>query len=211
MTHDTAAAAVAADRTAIRDLIEAWAIFRDAGEWERLASLWAPEGVMKSSVFEGSAGDFMARSKAGFEAGVNVLHALGGSVIDINGERAIAQTKMAIHQRAPVHGVLCDAVCHGRFYDFLARHESRWGIVERQPIYEQDRLDPVEPGTVVALDPLLLARFPQGYRYLAYLQTCQGATVRDDLPQTRGPVVEALYRRGQAWLGDGDGAQATRA
>ena len=191
------------DRAAIRDLLEGWVIFRDAGDWTRLAGLWAPDGVMNSTVFQGPATDFMRMSQVAFERGVNVLHTLGGSVIDINGLRAIAQTKMAISQRAVVHDVLSDVVCHGRFYDLLEKQSGRWRLVERQPIYEKDRIDPVDPAAELTLDPERLARFPEGYRHLAYLQTSLGMTVKDDMPQLRGPLVEALYLRGQRWLAGG--------
>jgi hypothetical protein len=76
--------------------------------------------------------------------------------------------------------------------------------VLRQPIYEKDRLDPVEPGAAVKLDPELLARYPEGYRYLAYLQVQAGYPVKTDMPQLRGPAVEALYARGAAWLAGKD-------
>ena len=40
---------------------------------------------------------------------------------------------------------LVDVVCTGRFYDFIERRQGRWGFVLRQPIYEKDRMDPVDP------------------------------------------------------------------
>ena len=78
---------------------------------------------------------------------------------------------MTISQRADVDGVRVDVVCTGRFYDFLERRDGRWGVVLRQPIYEKDRMDPVDPSATLALDAALLAQFPEGYRHLAYLQT----------------------------------------
>jgi hypothetical protein len=94
----------------------------------------------------------------------------------------------------------CDAVCTGRFYDFLEKRDGRWGLVLRQPIYEKDRLDPVDPGKVPQLDAALLARFPEGYRHLAYLQTRQGFAVKPDMPGASGPALDALYARGAARL-----------
>ena len=155
---------------------------------------------MMATWFQGPAADFIRVSREGFERGARILHFLGGSSVEVAGDRAIAQTKMTITQRARVHGVLCDAVCTGRFYDFLERRAGRWGLVLRQPIYEQDRLNPVDPAASLTLDPALLERFPVGYRHLAYLQTQLGFDVKPDMPGLIGPEVEALYARGSAWL-----------
>ncbi len=70
----------------------------------------------------------------------------------------------------------------------------------RQPIYEKDRLDPLDPAAKLELDPELLARFPEGYRHLAYLQTRIGYTVKPDMPGLDGKEVEALYAKGERWL-----------
>jgi hypothetical protein len=88
----------------------------------------------------------------------------------------------------------------GRFYDFFENRRNKWAIVRRQPIYEKDRMDPVDPAARLVLDAELLGRFPEGYRHLAYLQTKIGFTIKLDLPQLKGPVVAALYVHGQAWL-----------
>jgi hypothetical protein len=193
----------ATDRQAIRELIENWVIWRDAGDWDRFRTVWHPGGWMMATWFQGSFEDFIAVSRQGFERGVRILHFLGGSSIDVSGDRAIAQTKMTISQRAPVHGVPCDVVCTGRFYDFIERRADRWGLVLRQPIYEKDRLDPVDPAARVELDPQQLARFPEGYRHLAYLQSLLGYQVKPDMPGLTGPDVEALYQRGARWLSGG--------
>jgi hypothetical protein len=99
-----------------------------------------------------------------------------------------------------VHEVPVDVVCTGRFYDFLEKRDGRWGLVLRQPIYEKDRMAPVDPAAHLTLDPALLQRFPEGYRHLAYLQTQIGFTVKPDMPGLKGPEVEALYARGRTWL-----------
>ena len=59
---------------------------------------------------------------------------------------------MNIFQRAPLDGVLVDVICWGRFYDFFEKRDGRWAIVRRQPIYEKDRLDPVDPSAALQLD-----------------------------------------------------------
>jgi len=111
---------------------------------------------------------------------------------------------MTISQRGDVDGVRCDVVCTGRFYDFLEKRAGKWGVVLRQPIYEKDRLDPVDPSTAPKLDSKLLESFPEGYRHLAYIQTKIGYKVKQDMPGLKGAAVEALYARGRAWIEGGE-------
>jgi hypothetical protein len=191
----------ATDQRIIRDLVENWAIWRDAMIWDRFRTVWHDDGRMMATWFQGTFEEFIKVNKEGFARGVRILHFLGGSSIDVKGKRAVAQTKMTISQRAVVHDVLVDVVCTGRFCDFLEKRAGRWGLVLRQPIYEKDRMDPVDPAAKVSLDKALLERFPEGYRHLGYLQTQIGFAVKPDMPGLKGPEVEALYARGRAWLG----------
>lgn len=190
----------AEERQAIREIIENWAIWRDSGEWVRLRTLWHNDGVMVATTFQGSVDEFIDRARQSHERGVTAHHILGGISIDIAGDRAVAQTRATIGQRAPVHDVVCDVVCTIRFYDLFEKRDGRWGLVRRQGIYEKDRLDPVDTSQTVSLDPEVLAQFPSGYRHLAYLQTNAGFTVKTDMPGLTGPAVDALYATGAAWL-----------
>jgi SnoaL-like domain len=194
----------ARDELEIRRVVERWVVWRDAGDWDRFATVWHDDGFMMATWFQGPAADFVRVSRESFERGVSILHFLGGSDVELAGDRAIAQTKMTISQRATVHGALCDIVCTGRFYDFFERRDGRWAIVLRQPIYEKDRLDPVEPGASLELDAELLGRFPPGYRHLAYAQAQIGYDVKPDMPGLQGPQVDYLYERGARWLAGGD-------
>ena len=169
--------ALAADRQAIREVIENWVLWRDAGDWERFATVWHDDGWMTATWFQGPARDFIRVSREGFERGVNILHFLGGFTCDIAGDRAISQVKMTINQRAEVDGVLVDVVCTGRFYDFLEKRQGRWGIVRRQPIYEKDRMDPVDPAARLTLDRVAAGVVSRG------------------LPPPRLPAVEGRLHR----------------
>jgi pimeloyl-ACP methyl ester carboxylesterase len=191
------------DSDEIRALVENWAIWRDALDWDRFATVWHDDGWMNATWFQGHYTDFIRVSQEGFDRGVRILHFLGGCSVEVSGDRAISQTKMTISQRGAVEGIECDVVCTGRFFDFHERRDGRWGLVLRQPIYEKDRADPVDPAARLELDGELLARFPEGYRHLAYVQTQVGYVVKDDMPGLTGPPVEALYARGAAWLAGG--------
>ncbi|MBL8359001.1 MAG: nuclear transport factor 2 family protein [Rubrivivax sp.] len=191
------------DELLIRRLVERWAVWRDAGDWERFATCWHPDGVMMATWFQGPWAEFIRVTQEGWARGVSILHFLGGSAIEVVGDRAIAQTKMTISQRGLVEGVPCDVVCTGRFYDFITKHDGQWKLLHRQPIYEKDRIDPIDPAAVPKIDAATLAEFPEGYRHLAYIQTRIGYTVKRDMPMLKGLQVEALYRRGAAWLAGG--------
>ncbi len=198
----------------IRQMVERWAVWRDAGDWERFATVWHPDGVMMATWFQGPFKEFIRVTQEGWAKGVSILHFLGGSAIEISkdGTRAISQTKMTISQRGMVEGadgqVLCDVVCTGRFYDFVVKEQGKngaeWKLLHRQPIYEKDRIDPVDSSAVVKLDKEKLATFPEGYRHLAYIQTHIGYTVKMDMPMLKGDAVQSLYQRGSAWLAGGE-------
>ena len=187
---------------AIREVVENWVLWRDAGDWERFRTVWTDDGHMMATWFQGSAADFIKVSIEGWNKGVSILHFLGGTSIDVAGDRAISQTKMTISQRAKVQDHMVDVVCTGRFYDFFEKRNGHWAIVLRQPIYEKDRMDVIDPDPAnpLKLDEKILQQFPEGYRHLAYLQTKIGYAVKKDMPGLKGPEVEALYARGKKWL-----------
>jgi len=191
---------LAEDKAAIRETVENWVVWRDSADWEQFRKVWHSDGWMTATWFQGPAEKFIEVSAEGFKKGVHILHLLGGWSCEIAGKRAVSQVKMTINQRAPVEEVLVDVVCTGRFYDFFEKREGRWGIVRRQPIYEKDRMDPVDPSAVLKLDAAFLAQFPEGYRHLAYLQAKNGFKVKMGLPGLRGPAVEKVYAEGKAWL-----------
>src|SRR3984885_4987765 len=188
-----------ADKLTIRELVENWAVWRDARLWDRFRTVWHPEGRMMATWFQGTFEEFIKGNDEGWKRGVRILHFLGGSSIDVAGDRAIAQTKMTISQRAPVDGVMCDVVCTGRFYDFFEKRAGRWGLVLKRLVYEKDRLDPVDPSAELSLDQDLLKSFPEGYRHLAYLQSKIGYNVKKDMAGLEGPALHALSAQGGGW------------
>ena len=109
---------------------------------------------------------------------------------------------MAIMVRSRLDGVEVDAACYGRFFDRVEKRDGVWRLSRRSVIYEKDRIDPVDPNAKISLDPALLARFPEGYRHLAYLQTKNGARVNPSLPTARGEALEKLLAEAKAWLGE---------
>lgn len=188
------------DRHAIAQVIQDWALARDTGDWAKLSGTFHPGATMTATWFQGSFDAFVDAVRASFERGARSMHVLGGTTVDLNGARAIAQTRMSILLRAQLDGEAVDVSCFGRFYDRFEQRAGAWKIVERRLAYEKDRIDPVRPGAVVRLDETLLAQFPEGYRHLAYLQTRRGDKVIADLPGARGAALDRMLAEGRAWL-----------
>jgi hypothetical protein len=189
------------DRLAIRELVENWSIYRDNREWERFLEVWHEGGVMMTT-WGGQATpqQFVEAATNGFAKGDRMLHEVSGVTALVQGERGFAMSKLRIQQRGPVEGVLCDVVCIGVNFDFMEKREGRWGLVLRQPVYERDFIDPVDPNEEVELNPEIMDRRPDGYQRLAYLQEGLGYTIKPDMPTEVGPEREALVAAREAWL-----------
>lgn len=185
----------------IRDLIERWVVYRDSGFWDKFRTVWQEGGVMSATWTEGPYEDFIRTTEEGNRHGLNIMHILGGSAIDVAGDRAVAITKVIILQRAALDGVLCDVTCYGRHYDLWERRGGRWGLVYRATIADKDRIDPVNNGETARLDRAVLDAFPIEYRHLGYLQTKLGYSVNKDCPRlSGGSALDALYQKGEDWL-----------
>src|SRR5262249_43694049 len=151
------------------DVIQRWGLARDRGRWHELAATFVPDGEIAVSWFRGPFTEFVERCRQSFAAGTRSKHLIWPPVVRTNGDRAIAETNIAILVRQAIDGVLVDLTSYGRFFDRLERR-GRWMIAERAAIYEHDRLDPVEPSD--AFDAMMQAadveKFPAAYRYMAF-------------------------------------------
>lgn len=191
------------ERDAIRNVIAEWASARDTGQWEKLRSLYAPHATMQTTWFEGSADEFIERSAKGFGRSARAQHLVGASVIDLRDTRAIAETRITLLLRAALGQAQVDVTCYGRFYDFLESNGSKWRICKRVPIYDKDRVDPVDPADQLDIDHEVLSRFAEGYRHLAYVQSRAGANVTKGLIEPGSVEEQHLYREGAEWLAQG--------
>ena len=61
-----------ADRLAIVETVNNWALWRDAGDWERFRTVWHEDGWMTATWFQGPAAKFIEVSKAGFDKVANL-------------------------------------------------------------------------------------------------------------------------------------------
>ncbi|HVS55848.1 MAG TPA: nuclear transport factor 2 family protein [Casimicrobiaceae bacterium] len=201
----------AGDKLQIAEVIQRWGLWRDQGQWEKLATTFHPEGTIEVSWFNGRFEDFIAASRKMRATQRGSKHEIAASRIDVLGRRAVAETNVRILGRHELHGVECDSTAWGRFYDFLEKRD-RWAICRRVALYEKDRVDPVMPSTPIPFDAARLAAMPKAYRFLGYSLALGGFPVSTNLPIDEDVALEALLRDGEAWLkGDkASGPSSTR-
>ena len=188
------------DRLEITQAVANWALWRDTGRWEKLRALYADDAIQHTTWFVGPAREFIDRIAARPLGGSQ--HFVGACAVELNGDRAIAETRLVLLVRGTLQGAEVDVTCYARSYDRFVRVADGWRIRRRDMIYEKDRVDPVDPGARLALDQAALAGYPAGYRHLAYLQAAGGARITPDLPTPGSDVLKRLYTEGERWLKD---------
>lgn len=188
------------DRAAITRVVQDWGLARDDARWDALRACYTPDADMHTTWFVGTASEFVERSIAAYRAGARVQHFIGAATIALAGVKAVVETRMMLLVRAKLEGIEVDVTCWGRFHDRFVKHGAEWRIRKRVPVYEKDRLDPVEPGATLLLDAAALAQFPDGCRHLVYLQSRNGASIAPDLAVPGSAALAHLERSSAAWL-----------
>jgi hypothetical protein len=190
-----------ADKSACAEVVQSWGQARDRGRWPELLATFAPKGEIAVSWFRGSFELFVDRCRTAYAAGNRSKHLIFPSLVRLNGGRAVAETNIVILVRQAIDGISCDLTSHGRFLDRMERRD-RWVIVERTAIYEQDRLDPVQPSA--AFDAMMRAadvkQYPAPYRYMAFRVLAAGRTLAPPVHCDGTPETDALYARCDDWL-----------
>ncbi|MES2187795.1 MAG: nuclear transport factor 2 family protein [Pseudomonadota bacterium] len=198
-------------QAAIADVVQGWALWRDSCQWDLLRGCFAPGALIRTTWFDGTAADFVEASIRLAAHGSPVQHLVGAPVIEWAGpdgdgygsdsrDRAVAETRVELLVRTMLDGVPVDVQCYGRFHDRFVRHEGAWKIAFRSPVYDKDRLQPVDPAATVRLDPARLAALPAHYAHLAYVQSAGGATITMDIPAANTPAYQALHEASRQWL-----------
>lgn len=191
------------DKYACAELIQSWGLYRDQLRWPELRDTFVGHGTIAVSWFRGSFADFVARCAARSpERTGRAKHFLSPSVVEVAGDRALAETSTVIRVRQSIGGIAVDLTSYARFLDRFERGEAGWKFVERAAVYEHDRLDPVEPSSAFAA---LFARgesgqYPNAYRYMALRIHAEGGSLAEPVLTDGAPDTDALRRRYREWL-----------
>lgn len=185
-------------------ITERWA--RDMAQWDVMLAQFWPDSLVDISWIRTNGPDFVRLSRASFERGSRSAHALSPPLINVNGNRATADTGSIIAGRLSVGGVAAFLTSFGRIVERIERRRGVWRISELRVIYQFDYLTPDNPADTLPVDAQRWARYRPAYRALSYwVEETQGAAaVRDDLPGVDRPeTIQALYDANNAWLAGG--------
>ena len=196
------------DQFQIAQLMQNWGNWRDTGDWERLRNCYTPDATMVTTWYDGPATGFLEASiqgRARQPEDRGGMHIVGGTTSYIKGNRATAETRITLLLRGMLQNKLVDVTMYGRFFDCLVKSGGQWCIQSREPVYDRDFMRTVDPGDSISLDAAELAKYPFGFRHLAYLQCSEGHSITLSIPDQYSDGEKAIYDKGKAWL---EGASA---
>lgn len=183
------------DRLQITELITGW-IHRDLGQWERLAGLFHPDGLIEVTWFEGPFAEFIEGSRRMGESDLRTKHLIGTPVVEMNGSRAIVETNAVIVAENVRLGLGCSV--HNRFYDLAEKRDGQWKLLKRQSVYDMGGFS--FPRGPQPIDAQVLQRYPREYAPLAYLLEKSGFPL-GRVFATRGSELEsAMKASAHTWL-----------
>src|SRR5262249_42087667 len=96
------------DKQDCAELIQLWGLCRDQGRWDDLLGVFHPDGEIAVSWFRGPYAEFVARCRQSHAAGNRSKHLIWPSVVQVSGERAVAETNIVILVRQVIEGVPTD-------------------------------------------------------------------------------------------------------
>ncbi|WP_172731295.1 nuclear transport factor 2 family protein [Pluralibacter gergoviae] len=185
------------DKVAIGELINGW-IYRDTGQWDKLAAIFAPDATIEVTWFEGKASEFIAASRKMGASAISSKHFIGAPVITFSadGSRAVTETNAMII--AMNESIRLGATVHNRFLDSLQKVNGEWKICQRQVVYDCGSFD--FPAGIVDIDPHVVGQFPLAYAPLGYLLHSGGYAVQRLFATRNSPLEADIRRSNAAWL-----------
>jgi hypothetical protein len=124
------------ERDQIRQCLERLARGEDRRDAMMIAaSLW-PDSITDYGVFKGTFDEYLAWVVPGADAIINTQHVLGQTYIELDGNRARAETQVISYHRVSTGKEERDTCIGGRYLDILERREGTWRIAERMMLYD---------------------------------------------------------------------------
>jgi hypothetical protein len=191
------------DKLAIFELVQLERLWRDLGEWDKVAEAYTEDAVIRTSWFHGNARDFAEGSKVMADRGRHSKHPIWPVYARVNGDRALVESRSQIQNRSEIGGVGVDTTQYVRFCSRVRRTSAGWRLASFEGIYEKGTVTPVNPADIVPIDwAEVTAATPRtSYQLHAWAIKRRGYSVPDDLLGDDQPQqVRDFYAAENDWL-----------
>ena len=151
------------DKQAISEVIYRYARALDRCDLELLKSCFHEDSTHDHGEFEGSSRDFCDWAMALLRRLTATQHHIGNILIDLDGERANAETYWVAYHRIPAEaggsGVVAgrgeetDLFIGGRYIDRMELRNGTWKIARRVGIHDWQRFEPAKDGGFFQSEP----------------------------------------------------------
>ena len=197
------------DRLEIAEMIQRERNARDAGRWAEMASYYHPDSSVEVSWFRGGGAEFVERSRIQAERvkqqadgheRIN-FHEMGPAVVDVQGDRALAETACTLHSFFPLDSIPCKISGFVRLLWRAQRLGDKWLLAGLRCLYVRDYLTACDPTRQPSLDEAELSTYRLSYRYVTYNLARLGLAPKHDLPGADQPETVKALRKGElGWL-----------
>jgi SnoaL-like domain len=195
--------ALGLDKLQIFELVQLERLWRDLGEWDKVADAYTDDAVIRTAWFHGNARDFAEGSKVMADRGRHSKHPIWPIYARVNGDRALVESRSQIQNRSEIDGVAVDTVQYVRFVSRVRRTPRGWRLVTFEGIYEKGTIAPVNPNDTVPIDwaDVAAATPRTSYQLHAWALSRRGYSIPDDLLGDDQPQqVRDFYAAEDAWL-----------
>lgn len=157
MTARTPSAAELAAKQAITEVIHRYCRGIDRMDKALTLSCWHPGGTDDHApLYAGSAEGFVEWVWPVHAAMMSTRHVVSNILIELNGDKAGAESYWTVTLRVEREGKLYDIVGGGRYVDSFECIDGVWAFRHRQSLHDWDRIDPVISHMQDPVDPPFL-------------------------------------------------------
>ncbi|MPS68334.1 MAG: nuclear transport factor 2 family protein [Novosphingobium sp.] len=127
------------DREAIRDCVARLARGEDRRSAELIRGCWWPEARFDYGVHSGDFETYLAWVVPGADAIKDTQHLIGQSFIELDGDRAKAETHVFSYHRVDMGNGDRDTCIGGRYLDSFEKRGGVWRIAGRVMLYDWEQ------------------------------------------------------------------------
>lgn len=195
----------AIEKFRVQDIVVRGVVARDAGAWETLANCYHPDAIISTSWFNGSPAEFARQSsemKIARHEGEGQKHMTGNYLVDINGDRALAECDLILYQRRLINDVELDFSTWSRRLHLVEKRDREWRIRSQTVIYEKDRMEPAHPDKLPQgfYASLNLSKYPREIQYHCWRNDMVGFPPPKNICIKGSPREREVRDAAKAWL-----------